>query len=79
MTERVAGPEKIIGVRIENGVVTKLDVRLADGSFQTFVPEIRQPAPVIREYVGKHEKLSGGYNYGRTSAQPRGNSNDIRR
>ena len=65
MTERVAGPEKIIGVRLENGIVTKMDVRMADGSFQTFVPEIQQPAPITSDYVGKHEKRAGGRNNGK--------------
>lgn len=67
MTERVAGPEKIIGVRLENGIVTKMDVRMADGSFQSFVPEIRQPAPITSDYVGKHEKRAGG----RSNVKPR--------
>lgn len=79
MTERVARFEKIIGVRLDHGEVVKLDVAMADGTRRTFVPEIRQPAPVVHEYIGKHEKLNGGYRYGRTGAQPCGNPDDFNR
>ena len=60
MTDRTPRFEKIIGVRLDHGEVVKLDVKLADGTMRTFVPEILQPAPMIREYVGKHEKRAGG-------------------
>lgn len=68
MIERRVGPEKIVGVRIKDGIVTNLNVLMADGSTQAFVPEISQPAPVTH-YIGKHEKLSGGYKHGRTGTQ----------
>lgn len=69
MIERRVGPEKIVGVRIQDGIVTNLTVQMADGSTQAFVPEIRQPVPITTGYIGKHEKLAGGYKYGRTGAR----------
>ena len=78
MTERTARFEKIIGVRLDHGEVIKLDVAMADGTMKSFVPEIRQPEPMT-EYIGKHEKLNGGYRYGRTRTESCGDPDDFNR
>ena len=65
MTERFNGPERIVGAVSRDGIITSLSVKMADGSTQEFVPAMSLPAPV-EHYIGKHEKLTGGYRYGGT-------------
>lgn len=65
MIERIVGPERIVGVKARAEGVTQITVKMADGTLQEFVPLVPQPEPQGR-YIGKHEKLEGGYRHGRT-------------
>lgn len=57
-------PLPIRGWKRENGVFTKIIVQLSDGSNLACVPEVKLPAPVFTDYIGKHEKRAGGKRHG---------------
>ena len=68
MTERLIGPKDIVGVTVQAGEITRLTIKMVDGSRQDFIPAVEQPAPV-EHYIGKHERTIGGYKYGGTRTQ----------